>query len=299
VRVTVDDGSGNLSNLPIANVDLSGVTRQPTVNTITNQSITRGATLTQTGSFVDPYGTSWTATVDYGDGTGPQPLALNPDHTFTLSHSYAAATGAYHPLVSVTNNLGGVGTYGGATFTVVAPIQVSGVQVNDGNAQRSMVKTLVVTFNRAVAVDDAGAFTVVADGSGAVAPDVSVSFNADRTQATLSFSGASVIGGSVADGRYQLALDTTKLHDDSGGLLDGDNDGQSGGAYAGYAFFRYFGDVSGEGTVNGLDYGAFRAAFGSSAGDAAYRDYFDYNADTAVNGFDYSQFRARFGTTLP
>jgi hypothetical protein len=30
----------------------------------------------------------WTATVDYGDGSGIQPLTLNEDKTFTLSHEY-------------------------------------------------------------------------------------------------------------------------------------------------------------------------------------------------------------------
>jgi len=41
-----------------------------------------------TGSFEDPDNDSWAATVDYGDWSGPQPLALNPDHTFSLSHTY-------------------------------------------------------------------------------------------------------------------------------------------------------------------------------------------------------------------
>lgn len=41
------------------------------------------------GSFVDPDADAWTAAVDYGDGTGPQPLALNPDKTFALRHTYA------------------------------------------------------------------------------------------------------------------------------------------------------------------------------------------------------------------
>jgi hypothetical protein len=41
------------------------------------------------GSFVDPDADTWTGTVDYGDGAGPQPLALNPDKTFALQHTYA------------------------------------------------------------------------------------------------------------------------------------------------------------------------------------------------------------------
>ena len=45
---------------------------------------------TVSGSFVDPGADTWTATVDYGDGSGPQPLELD-GNTFTLSHVYATA----------------------------------------------------------------------------------------------------------------------------------------------------------------------------------------------------------------
>ena len=62
------------------------------------------------GSFADGAGTSWTATVDYGDSSGVQPLALNANRTFNLSHFYADS-GNYAVTVVVTNNLGTVGTH--------------------------------------------------------------------------------------------------------------------------------------------------------------------------------------------
>ena len=40
------------------------------------------------GSFTDPGADTWTATVDYGDGSGVQALTLT-DKTFNLSHTYA------------------------------------------------------------------------------------------------------------------------------------------------------------------------------------------------------------------
>jgi hypothetical protein len=124
-----------------------------------------------------------------------------------------------------------------------------------------------------------------------------VAFNGAGTVATLTFTGG--VGGSLDDGRYALALDATKFHDDSGGTLDGDADGLSGGAYAGFNFFRYYGDVNGDGVVNGLDFGLFRSAFGTATGDPAYLSYLDYNNDGAINGLDFGQFRSRFGTALP
>ena len=52
--------------------------------------------------------TSWTATVDYGDGAGAQRLALNDDKTFVLSHLYVP--GAYDLTVEVTDDAGAMGS---------------------------------------------------------------------------------------------------------------------------------------------------------------------------------------------
>ena len=63
--------------------------------------------------------------------------------------------------------------------------------------------------------------------------------------------------------------------------------------------FRMFGDVNGDQTVNGLDFGFFKNAFGTQIGDANYLSYLDINGDGVINGFDFGQFRTRFGTMLP
>ena len=56
----------------------------------------------------DDASTSWTATVDYGDGAGAQRLPLNDDKTFALSHLYAP--GAYDLTVEVTDDAGATGS---------------------------------------------------------------------------------------------------------------------------------------------------------------------------------------------
>jgi PKD repeat protein len=58
------------------------------------------------GLFADPDNDQWTATVDYGDGFGPQALSLNEDKSFSLSHTYANA-GVYTVSVSVSDGNGG------------------------------------------------------------------------------------------------------------------------------------------------------------------------------------------------
>src|SRR5262249_9849988 len=86
----------------ILNDDIGVFTPAPTY-------IPESFTYADTGSFTDPLGTSWTATVNYGDGSATQPLALNPDHSFNLNHFYASS-GDYALVVTVKNNLGTSGT---------------------------------------------------------------------------------------------------------------------------------------------------------------------------------------------
>jgi VCBS repeat-containing protein len=73
-------------------------------------SSTKGNAFSRTGSFTDP-GTqdTWTATVDYGDGSGAQPLALNADKTFALDRVYGD-NGVYTVTVSVRDDDSGTGT---------------------------------------------------------------------------------------------------------------------------------------------------------------------------------------------
>jgi hypothetical protein len=105
----------------------------------------------------------------------------------------------------------------------------------------------------------------------------------------------------LADGRYTLTAIAGQIS--SGGqAIDGNGDGTPGDNYTfgdPQGLFRMFGDVNGDRTVNGLDLGFFRNAFGTSAGDTNFLSYFDYNGDGVINGFDLGQFRTRFGTVLP
>jgi hypothetical protein len=116
------------------------------------------------------------------------------------------------------------------------------------------------------------------------------------------FSGADVQFGSLIDGRYTLSILSAQITNVFGQSLDGDGDIQPGGNFVfgdAQGLFRLFGDVNGDQTVNGLDLGFFRNAFGTQAGDANYLSYLDLNGDGVINGFDLGQFRTRFGTMLP
>jgi PKD repeat protein len=60
------------------------------------------------GLFADPGADTWTASINYGDGTGDQSLALNPDKSFLLSHTYSSS-GDYMIEACVSDDDGGSG----------------------------------------------------------------------------------------------------------------------------------------------------------------------------------------------
>src|SRR5207247_7820265 len=86
--------------LTIANV-------APGVASFAGASLIAGETYTTTGSCADPGADHWTATVNYGDGGGSEPLGLS-EQAFALTHTYAAA-GTFTVNVTVTAEEGGQG----------------------------------------------------------------------------------------------------------------------------------------------------------------------------------------------
>jgi uncharacterized protein YjbI with pentapeptide repeats len=98
-------------------VPCPGIDSPPVLQLLTNTNIQQGGTYTANDSFTDPDATSWTATVNYGDGSGAQPLTLSGTN-FTLSHQYNTQ-GTYYVNVTVTDNQG-------QTAAVSALIKVAG-----------------------------------------------------------------------------------------------------------------------------------------------------------------------------
>ena len=178
---------------------------------------------------------------------------------------------------------------------------------NDGANQRSQVGQLVVSFGRTVDLASLGAFAVrgrgpvgivVAPRDGRANPDgsysgvtaVVVRFLSGPD--TVSFAKPDPRGNTVglADGTFALSIADGAVT--AGGVpLDGDRDGRPGGVFRG-AVRRLFGDVSGDGRVNGEDEAAFRAAEGSVAGGPKYRYEFDAEMDGDIDAADRAAFNA-------
>jgi hypothetical protein len=87
----------------------------PSINNLQSLTIYEGSIFSTNGSFTDPDSTSWTAIVDYGDGTGAQSLELTAMN-FSLNHVYID-NGTYTVLVNITDNQGATGS-ASSTVTV-------------------------------------------------------------------------------------------------------------------------------------------------------------------------------------
>jgi DNA/RNA endonuclease G (NUC1)/PKD repeat protein len=170
VTVVVTDTYGAADT---ANTTVTVMNVAPTVAAFAGGSLLQGETYAASGSFADPGADQWTATVDFGDGSGARPLALNGD-AFDLSHRYTAA-GTFTVTVRVTDDDGAEGVRT-ATVTVGSPSQALdglGAQVDalvadgvlnhgNGNALNAKVRAAAASLARGqghTAVNQLGAFT--------------------------------------------------------------------------------------------------------------------------------------------
>src|SRR5439155_24136547 len=146
---------------------------------------------------------------------------------------------------------------------------------------RSKVNTLTLQFTKKTYLDS-GAFTLTRRGGG-VSFSVNIS-SLDNITYTLSFSGSSIVAGSLADGIYDLIIDPTKVHSLAGVDLTGSNLTRT--------FHRLFGDANGDGMVDGTDLAAIRASQTANA-SASGKWYFDCDGNNNVDVNDYNAARTR------
>lgn len=179
-----------------------------------------------------------------------------------------------------------------------API-VTGVTINHGDAQRSMVWDIEVTFSIQVTLA-AGAFTltrvglpngVPGDNAAVGAISVSTQVVNGQTVATLTFGGANTTAGSLDDGNWTLTIDHTKVTATYGGT-------PMAADYTQTSIKRLFGDIDGDADVDLLDLNAFSGALFSVAGDPNYVRAFDYEGDGDIDLLDLNQFQSRLFATV-
>ncbi|MDB5303268.1 MAG: hypothetical protein JWM97_817 [Phycisphaerales bacterium] len=185
---------------------------------------------------------------------------------------------------------------------LASPASLTSTVVGDGTAQRSLFNSFTLVFSQ-VANLAPGAVTmkqVTTSSSGTIlsaAPVAASAFTITNPSADgitwvvkLAAGGAMDNGrGDFKDGVYQFTLHAA-LITSGGAALDGGDQTQT--------FRKLFGDASGDGRVNSLDYLRFASAFGTTTADAGFRGYLDFNHDLRINPLDYLQFTKNFGSAL-
>ncbi len=228
-------------------------------------------------------GTTWNVNASTGTGNGTLGLDLTNSTGATDAAGNVVGTPAVGQVYTVYHN---------------AP-RVQSVVINSGDAQRSRVTTIDVTFDTLVNFPGAPvtAFNLARQlPAGAVALAAAVT-NTTQTKVTLTFVGGTVDNISLADGRYTLTVFNGQVSNVAG-QLDGDNNGTPGPDYilvgnpATNNLFRLFGDFDGDGNVAANDFIQFRLALGGT------NPIFDFDNDGAVAASDFIQFRLRFGGSI-
>jgi hypothetical protein len=100
----------------------------PVVQAFSGATLLPGETYTANGTFTDPGSDVWSGTVDYGDGSGAQALALT-GKTFSLSHTYMLA-GSFTATVAVSD--------GDATGSLGEPVTVISASTGLSNLYSSV-----------------------------------------------------------------------------------------------------------------------------------------------------------------
>ena len=224
-----------------------------------------------------------------GPGDGSETLVIQADGTY----SYTARA------VDAAGNESGNSTALSVTIDTVAPTVQSTVVngADGGGVQRSMVKSLLVTFSEIVTRNDTAFSILNSNTSGSVTVGVSSWDNTSGTTVvTLTFSGDQTQYGSLIDGNYQLTIDATKVQDTAGSNLGGGN--YLFGAQAADKFFRFYGDFDGNARVNPSDLSYFLNTYGKTSTSPDYLWYFDYDGNGRVNASDLSYFLVNYGKTL-
>lgn len=219
-----------------------------------------------------------------------------------------AGTYTYYALPTDNQNLIGIRGVVSTTNRISAAASpvLQQIRVNDGSAQRSIVKSVSLVFDQPVVLAN-GAMTMVRLNSGGSGSN----YNTPPTNASSALSAPTtsdggvtwtykfVVGdpymenfadssGSLMDGIYTVSVDRTKVTAANGMpvALSGN---------LSLTFHRLFGDSDGNKSVNLADYAAFRLVFQPGGGETmAEGAAFDYNGNGQIQLLEYGNFRLRF-----
>lgn len=180
----------------------------------------------------------------------------------------------------------------GIAGSVVRPA-VGQFQINRGAIQRSRVTQLQVSFT--MEIDNAravGAFTVRRLSDNATVGRVVAAFanGNNRTIVSLSFEQANTEFGSLADGRWIVDVDASRIVSKNGIAMATPTSSP--------VFHRFFGDIDGDGVVSDSDQVRFQSAFGRPVNKQPLLMAIDFNDDNVIDVIDQTEFLRRYNRTV-
>ncbi len=318
VAVSATDLAGN-TGYDITTDELEIDTTGPLVTV--DERETRDSTPPLTGTVDDPdaeisvtVAGSTYAAINNGDGTW-----MLPDDTISPD----LLPGIYNVEVLAVDTLGNTGADDSTDELTIVPQtghpSVENLLINEGQAQRSMLRTLSVTFDQPMNLDALIADGTIADSVKLYDKNDMATFLPWLDNARFAYDPSSYrltmdltidgFGGSelthLADGRYEIRFNTELIRDLAGNRLldtDGREDGWftldrsviNGLANPSQDLFRYFGDSDGDADVDFVDQLAFRKTQFKIYPDPAYNHIFDADDDGDVDFTDMFKVRKNF-----
>jgi endonuclease G len=174
----------------------------PTVAAFGGAALLQGESYSAAGTFADAGDDTFTAIVDYGDGSGPHALALEGG-SFVLAHRYTSA-GTFTVTVRVSDDDGGEGVRT-AAVTVQSPAQATAALINavqNAHLQRGEEVSLTAKLraaqqsiargNDGAAVNQLGAFINEVEAqqrTGRISGDDAAGFSAEAQRIIRSIEG--------------------------------------------------------------------------------------------------------------
>lgn len=218
---------------------------------------------------------------EVADGAGPslhrvRPSALGNDASSWRSDTPSPGTTRFVPLVE-------------------------SITINGGDATRSAITSLEVTFDSEVIVSTSSVvLTNTTTGTAVTSLSIETDSDGGKTTATITFnSGASIIERAVGlntldNGVYILTILGAEVVAAVGeAAMESDETFGDAGVDR---FFRKYGDHNGDDSVSLLDFASLRRTFGLAVGDSEYHDDLDSDGDGVISLLDFSKFRRGFGT---
>ncbi|MDB5357083.1 MAG: Na-Ca exchanger/integrin-beta4 [Phycisphaerales bacterium] len=179
------------------------------------------------------------------------------------------------------------------------PLSYAGTQIDDGNRQRSLVRSVTFSFSTPVTLS-VGAITLAllntgysGTNNGAPPTDASVALGTPTTSdggvtwiVPIQTSSAFSAFGSLIDGIYTATVHANLVTDALSEHLGGDQT---------TTFHRLYGDINGDKRISNADFTFFSNAYNAIFGQANYNQYFDFtNKNAKIGNSDFTQFANRY-----